>query len=76
MINGDMVKRVHQSTDLGLVTSANFSWDTHSLGISDRVNIRLGLIKRTTGFEVNRNIKRISYECVVRPVLHTKVEPF
>jgi hypothetical protein len=41
------VQRVQQEKDLGIMITANLSWDAHIFSVVNKANKMLGLLKRT-----------------------------
>ena len=58
-LNEDVLENVTIFNDLGLLVTCNLSWNP----------CRLGLIKRTLAFVVNRDVKKICNCAMVRPEL-------
>jgi hypothetical protein len=61
--------KVSQFNDLGVIVKHNLTWDEHINSMLKKANMRLGYIKRCTGYSCNMNTKLICYKALVRPIL-------
>jgi hypothetical protein len=68
-MNNISLTRVSSCLDLGLTITNNLSWDIHVKNIIKKANQRLGLVKRTLGYNVNYKVKLAAYVALVRPIL-------
>ena len=55
-INGNILQKVDQFKDLGVLVLSNFSWSGHIKTCLTRANQRLGLVKRILGFNMKSEI--------------------
>ena len=60
-LNGYVLQSVNEFTDLGVVITNNLSWNKHVENLVTKSNKRLGLIKRTVGYDVHSNVKKQCY---------------
>jgi hypothetical protein len=63
------LNRVTKFTDLGILINDKLEWDDHINNCIKRANMRLGLIKRTTGYPCSTEVKLLCYTSLVRPIL-------
>ena len=68
-INGKVLTRVKSLSDLGLIVDERLSWNEHTISISNKANQRLGLVKRTLGYNASKDIKLQCYKSMVQPLL-------
>ena len=57
---------VHSIKDLGIVISSKLDWNTHVNSIVKKCNRKLGLIKRTVGFNAPVNVTKALYTALIR----------
>lgn len=65
-LNGVVLERVDQFTDLGVVISSDLSYQKHIKGKVNKANSMVGLIKRTTGKLAAPNVMSKLFETLVR----------
>ena len=65
-INGELIERVNEFKDLGVVVQNNLSWNSHINTTVAKANRMMGLIKRTVGYEAPKNVKLQLYTSLVR----------
>jgi hypothetical protein len=68
-MNNIPLERVNQFVDLGVTVCSSLKWDKHIENVTKKANQRLGMIKRTLGNSVNKNVKLIAYTSMVRPIV-------
>ena len=73
-INGESLLRVNNFNDLGILVSNNLSWDLHIESCVSKASQRLGLVKRTIGYDVSVPTKKLCYTVLVRPLLEHGVQ--
>jgi hypothetical protein len=71
MINNCLLEKVVNFCDLGVSVNNKLTWDEHISTCIKRANMRLGLIKRTTGYSCSTKVKLLCYTTLVRPILES-----
>lgn len=65
-INGVALERVKCIRDLGLDISATLVWNDHINKVIGKCNTKLGMIKRTIGYNAPQNVSKTLYTALVR----------
>jgi hypothetical protein len=68
-IDNSTLQRVNSFTDLGVKVNTKLHWEDHIVASVKKANQRLGMIKRVTGYSVNKDVKLLCYTALVRPLV-------
>ena len=68
-INLINLERVTSFTDLAVIVSHDLTWNKHDNACISKARRTLGYVKRTLGYNVNRDVKNWCYKSLVRPLL-------
>jgi hypothetical protein len=68
-IKGYPLERVSSCMDLGILVTDNLRWNEHINHMVSKAGKRLGLVKRSLGFDCNTKVKLTCYNTLVRPIL-------
>jgi hypothetical protein len=63
------LQRVQQEKDLGIMITANLSWDAHIFSVVNKANKMLGLLKRTCPLIEHSKIRQSLYHTFVKSQL-------
>ena len=64
-----ILERATPLSDLGLIVDERLNWNYHIVHVTNKANQRLGLVKRTLGYNMSREIKLQCYKSMVQPIL-------
>ena len=67
-LNGTVIDYVKSHSDLGVTLNSKLIWGTHCNELVAKASSRLGLLKRTCHFTINKQQKRSFYLSVVRSI--------
>jgi len=67
-LNGTYLDYMVNEKDLGVIVSEKFSWGTHCKSLINKVNQRLGLVRRTCHFTKCSNQHRVLYLALIRSI--------
>ena len=68
-LNNIILERVNEFNDLGLIVTNNLSWSNHIKNKVSKAERLLGLIKRTFGYKIPAETKKLLYNSLVRSTL-------
>jgi hypothetical protein len=68
-LNDCEILKVASFNDLGVIVCDNLNWSIHVNNCIRKANQRLGIVKRTIGFNVSPDLKLMVYKALVRPLL-------
>jgi hypothetical protein len=69
VLDGTPIIKVSEFVDLGILVTEKLSWDAHIDSQVKKANQRLGLVKRTTGYSCNTDVKLVCFTSLVRPLV-------
>jgi hypothetical protein len=69
IIEGHLLSRVSEFTDLGLLVCDNLHWEKHIKSCINKANKRFGYVKRCIGFGCSKEVKLTCYKALIRPLL-------
>ena len=63
------IERVSSFSDLGIQVDSKLEWSEHINIITNKANQRLGLVKRTLGYNTSQAVKVQCYKSLIQPLL-------
>ena len=66
---GTKIDRVASFSDLGVQVDRKLEWNEHINTITNKANQRLGLVKRTLGYNTSQAVKTQCYKSLIQPLL-------